>query len=507
MARLKRAAAQDAGPKRRKGMPLADFLKNTLSTLELLSSGDRLLTGAFLKLPSRKMYPDYYLIIAEPILLAEIHKKVVRGQYDGAQQFALDFRLMHENASRYNDPGLWIVLDAKKILDFVEAQAEQYSLGLGAIVLADLPRLCLDILNEVVEHEFGSEGALSGPFMDVVDRDEYPDYYKVISKPTSFNSVKADIAGLLFDVPTLEAGLQAFYQAVLLIFVNAQTYNDLLLLIHEDLKRLQLLFEEKFAELKTEALPNVKLTLRPPKEPVRLTLSLKDKKKKPKKEREVKEDDRTRSLRLNAVEYAVLGKDVPQPLASVFVTRVVFSLALANTQLAASQLVAKAKSPAGAVEKWARAFAPGAVPTALAAFEYQFQPEGHTTKTYAVLLPADAQPHVLLRVALHELLHAVKRSDLALGRAALRPDDLFSCALYLNDEEVRGAPELGELHEGRTRALVVLYDAKLSYGLNCLLFQLRLAPQLTHKVRQPPAGQDPLWEVEKFQLYVSCHTS
>lgn len=154
---------------------------------------------AFVKLPSKKLYPDYYTLIDEPISLNEINKKVARGTYENAQDFVLDFNLMYENALKYNDPESWIVADAKKLLEYVTSRADQFTESLSSITVADLPKIADDILEEVIAHEFPEDGVLSGPFMEVVDPDEYPDYYKLIEQPTSFLDVKNLLTNGLFD--------------------------------------------------------------------------------------------------------------------------------------------------------------------------------------------------------------------------------------------------------------------------------------------------------------------
>ncbi|MGG6498207.1 UNVERIFIED_CONTAM: bromodomain-containing protein, partial [Bacteroidetes bacterium 56_B9] len=80
--------------------------------------------------------------------------------------------------------------DALKLLQHVEEQVATLDQGEGDV---DLPQRCIALLDEVIEHDFAGEGVLSGPFVEDVDPDEYPEYYTVIANPTSFNNVKKQL--------------------------------------------------------------------------------------------------------------------------------------------------------------------------------------------------------------------------------------------------------------------------------------------------------------------------
>jgi hypothetical protein len=71
---------------------------------------------AFLRLPSKRHYPDYYNVITHPICLDDIKKKIDEDQYPSLDDVRQDFELCFTNAKRYNmkDSPIW--LDAKFLL-------------------------------------------------------------------------------------------------------------------------------------------------------------------------------------------------------------------------------------------------------------------------------------------------------------------------------------------------------------------------------------------------------
>lgn len=509
------------------------------------------------------MYPDYYTLIEEPISLNEVNKKVARGSYGNVQDFVLDFQLMYDNAQKYNDPESWIVTDAKKLFDYVSNRADDYSESLGSITVADLPRLANNILDTVINHEFPEDGVLSGPFMEVVDPEEYPDYYKVIKNPTSFNDVKSMIAKDLFSEDrSLEDNLQAFYDATNLIFTNAQTFNDPSSLIYEDANKLRDVFDKEFESLKKEAIPQSKLKLKvkAPKEPMKLKLNLKSetpqpqKKKRGRKPKKVlqeeaetrkaaevesagikledldteagEEDDEETKRKLNATESNVMGKTPVTPSSDeVFIRGVTLSSSHTTTQQVANSLSQQGPALITPAQAYKRDMFPD-VPVLNAAtlFQYKFGPIGYSTKAYSISLPAEASSFVSFKVSLHHIIFNLKKNDLVNGQGILKGDseEDFLVALFINDDKISSCETFEDEDPQSNKSLFGLqYELKLSYGLNIINFELRLSPNLAKSLRKDePEPENDLgsrhtrhqlqqiklnWEVEKFQLMVFCH--
>lgn len=63
-----------------------------------------LLSDPFWRLPSRKLYPDYYKEIKNPVALMQIRRKLLRSAYGTVSEVAGDMTIMFENAKKYNIP-------------------------------------------------------------------------------------------------------------------------------------------------------------------------------------------------------------------------------------------------------------------------------------------------------------------------------------------------------------------------------------------------------------------
>lgn len=322
---MKRKAGSAAGtPKKSKPSgpgpeEFQAFYANTMELVADLKLDDKLLVAPFLKLPSKKLYPDYLEVIEKPVTIGDIQKHVAKRLYSNmsTDEFVDDFKLMLDNAAKYNDPDSWIVEDAQRIYDFVKEQALEFSKlsDLKAVdsprsskhkelsdpeddqenedehsgiplTLAKLPEHAKIILNKVILHEFPEDGVLSGPFIADVDKKEYPEYFEIIKNPTSFDKVRLliDKRKLFSLKSSIRDNWEKFHDAVMLIFKNAQEFNHPDSLIHQDAVKLQDLFEELHSEFsqkleKNSSTPKTKLKIKlvvPKKEkPLKLTFKTK----------------------------------------------------------------------------------------------------------------------------------------------------------------------------------------------------------------------------------------
>lgn len=62
--------------------------------------------------PSKKLYPDYYEVISEPIDFLEIENKIRNEQYSSENDLIRDFKLMFANCRHYNEENSTIYEDA-----------------------------------------------------------------------------------------------------------------------------------------------------------------------------------------------------------------------------------------------------------------------------------------------------------------------------------------------------------------------------------------------------------
>jgi len=78
-------------------------LLGVLSQLQQIRKDDgSFLASLFVDKPPRQYYPDYYVLIPQPISLKNISNKLKKLEYEYFEQIALDFALMSHNARVYN---------------------------------------------------------------------------------------------------------------------------------------------------------------------------------------------------------------------------------------------------------------------------------------------------------------------------------------------------------------------------------------------------------------------
>jgi ATP-dependent helicase STH1/SNF2 len=75
----------------------------------------RLIIGPFVKLPSKRDYGDYYLIIQKPICMNQIHARIKKGEYHKLTDMQADIKLLCSNCRTYNDDGSLLYADANTI--------------------------------------------------------------------------------------------------------------------------------------------------------------------------------------------------------------------------------------------------------------------------------------------------------------------------------------------------------------------------------------------------------
>ncbi|ODQ66773.1 hypothetical protein NADFUDRAFT_33521 [Nadsonia fulvescens var. elongata DSM 6958] len=69
----------------------------------------------FMELPSKRLYPDYYLLIKNPIACDIIKKRMRNNTYRKLEDYKVDFDLMWDNARTYNQEGSFVYVDANKL--------------------------------------------------------------------------------------------------------------------------------------------------------------------------------------------------------------------------------------------------------------------------------------------------------------------------------------------------------------------------------------------------------
>ncbi|KAK7751327.1 transcriptional regulator [Diatrype stigma] len=90
----------------------------------------RLIIGPFVKLPSKRDYGDYYLLIQNPICMNQIQAKIKKEEYSSINDMRRDVLLMCNNCRTYNEDGSLLYSDAhvieKSFNDQSQAELSQH---------------------------------------------------------------------------------------------------------------------------------------------------------------------------------------------------------------------------------------------------------------------------------------------------------------------------------------------------------------------------------------------
>ncbi|CAB0036173.1 unnamed protein product [Trichogramma brassicae] len=97
------------------------------------ADSSRTLNVPFLLKPSRKLYPEYYEVIENPIDLKTIATKIIDNSYHNIGELERDLLLMCRNACNFNEPGSWIYKDAKLLKKIITAATKKSVDGGGSL--------------------------------------------------------------------------------------------------------------------------------------------------------------------------------------------------------------------------------------------------------------------------------------------------------------------------------------------------------------------------------------
>lgn len=120
---------QRSAPKRQK-VEVADWKKASYELLDDLQtktdeSDGHLLSEYFIKLPSRKIYADYYKLIQKPIAINGIRMQIKTGKISSFDRFKDAVMLIYTNAKFYNEEGSSVYLDAVKLEEYSQERFKE----------------------------------------------------------------------------------------------------------------------------------------------------------------------------------------------------------------------------------------------------------------------------------------------------------------------------------------------------------------------------------------------
>ncbi|KAF5385065.1 hypothetical protein D9615_001251 [Tricholomella constricta] len=219
-------------------------LKLWQTVKDAVNKEGRALSLDFLRRPPKRLYPDYYKLISQPIALDDIKKQLENGGYPTLEAVRQDFELCFNNAKQYNMKESDIWRDAKDLLKLVNktyskmvpADEDGENLdgdGKGKSKAPNLNRLLKSRLQKLVDKVDDSGRALSTEFMELPSKKDWPIYYKEIKRPQCFENIFKHIKRKEYH----NAG--DFAADVELVFANAMTFNQEHTGIWEDAKTLR----------------------------------------------------------------------------------------------------------------------------------------------------------------------------------------------------------------------------------------------------------------------------
>ncbi|KAK9878876.1 hypothetical protein WA026_003705 [Henosepilachna vigintioctopunctata] len=188
----------------------------------------------FMEKPSKKLYPDYYDVILEPIDFLEIESKIKAEQYSSEAELIKDFKLMFSNCRQYNEENSPIYEDSN-ILEkhLLEKVAQNNSLTpekkertIIRMVRTKKPnppidknlRMLYDTIRDYREPKANRQLALI--FMKLPSKNDYPDYFEVIKNPIDMEKIAHKLKTSCYE------SLDDLASDFILMFDNACKYNE-----------------------------------------------------------------------------------------------------------------------------------------------------------------------------------------------------------------------------------------------------------------------------------------
>ncbi|KAK0181294.1 hypothetical protein PV327_003587 [Microctonus hyperodae] len=225
----------------------------------------------FMEKPSKKIYPDYYQIIAEPIDMLTIESNIKSEKYQSENELIQDFKLIFNNCRQYNEEGSSIYEDAntleRVLMDkvrelgplpdsrVIKSSGSTPTRNVGRpkkIIPLHLQKL--RTMYDTIKDYHDSKGRqLSLIFMKLPNKNEYPDYYEVIKQPMNMEKIASTLKNNGYE------NLDELVSDLILMFDNACKYNEPDSQIYKDALILQRLVLQTKLQLSEddESVPDV----------------------------------------------------------------------------------------------------------------------------------------------------------------------------------------------------------------------------------------------------------
>uniref|UniRef100_A0A1B0G2F8 Polybromo-1 n=1 Tax=Glossina morsitans morsitans TaxID=37546 RepID=A0A1B0G2F8_GLOMM len=226
----------------------------------------------FMEKPPRKVYPDYYDIIQNPIDMNTIEHNIKTDKYKDLEDVVADYRLMFANCRQYNEEGSNIYEDANILEKALNEKLKEFP-GLNEIKkpLQKSNKLgrrkgnhipVTDKLWQFYEairdyQEPKGKRQLSLIFTKLPSKTEYPDYYDIIKDPMDMERIANKLKQASYE------SIDELAADFLLMLENACKYNEPDSQIYKDALVLQHLTLQLKQNLRNdrESVPDVSLAV------------------------------------------------------------------------------------------------------------------------------------------------------------------------------------------------------------------------------------------------------
>ncbi|KAL5535989.1 hypothetical protein ACEPAF_4083 [Sanghuangporus sanghuang] len=235
---------------REEGLKVLQVLKDAVN------KEGRQISYDFLRLPSKRQFPDYYEIIKQPVALDDIKSQLENHAYASLEALREELDTCFRNAKRYNQRESVIWKDAKtlqklanKELDKIirkgkeDDEGSDKEGGKKKEKGVNIHRLMKNRLLKLVAKTDESERKLSDPFMELPSKKKWAIYYKLISRPICLEDIFKRIKRKEYHT------IPDFINDVDLVFLNAMSFNEDHSPIWEDALALKTYFHQIMTDL------------------------------------------------------------------------------------------------------------------------------------------------------------------------------------------------------------------------------------------------------------------